>query len=112
MRRMRWAGTGTVLVAAAVVGGFAAHAAPQAPPDSTTPIKHVVVIFGENESFDHYFGTYPSATNADGTTFTPVGLGNKTPDNLDTAGVRVGNPTSAQPRRLGPADAVTCDHSH
>ncbi|HEX7855624.1 MAG TPA: alkaline phosphatase family protein [Sphingobium sp.] len=26
---------------------------------TTTPIKHLVVIFGENESFDHYFGTYP-----------------------------------------------------
>ncbi len=25
----------------------------------TTPIQHVVVIFGENISFDHYFGTYP-----------------------------------------------------
>ena len=28
-----------------------------------TPIKHVVVIFGENISFDHYFGTYPLAAN-------------------------------------------------
>ncbi len=25
------------------------------------PIKHIVVIFGENISFDHYFGTYPNA---------------------------------------------------
>ena len=25
------------------------------------PIKHLVVIFGENISFDHYFGTYPDA---------------------------------------------------
>jgi phospholipase C len=30
---------------------------------TATPIKHVVVIFGENISFDHYFGTYPNATN-------------------------------------------------
>ncbi len=28
-----------------------------------TPIKHVVVIFDENISFDHYFGTYPHALN-------------------------------------------------
>jgi phospholipase C len=28
-----------------------------------TKIKHVVVIFGENISFDHYFGTYPKAQN-------------------------------------------------
>jgi phospholipase C len=27
------------------------------------PIKHVVVIFQENVSFDHYFGTYPNALN-------------------------------------------------
>ena len=25
------------------------------------PIKHLVVIFDENVSFDHYFGTYPFA---------------------------------------------------
>jgi phospholipase C len=36
---------------------------------TSSPIKHVVVLFGENESFDHYFGTYPYASNADGTTF-------------------------------------------
>ena len=30
---------------------------------TTTPIHHVVVIFQENISFDHYFGTYPVATN-------------------------------------------------
>ncbi len=35
-------------------------------PWTATPIKHLVVIYGENESFDHYFGTYPSATNPPG----------------------------------------------
>jgi len=34
--------------------------------DTSTPIKHVVVIFGENISFDHYFGTYPNAANPAG----------------------------------------------
>jgi phospholipase C len=33
---------------------------------TTTPIKHLVVIFQENRSFDHYFGTYPNATNPAG----------------------------------------------
>ena len=28
-----------------------------------TPIKHLVVVFNENRSFDHYFATYPNATN-------------------------------------------------
>ena len=33
---------------------------------TATPIKHLVVIFNENISFDHYFGTYPVATNPAG----------------------------------------------
>src|ERR1700727_3051510 len=33
---------------------------------TATPIKHLVVIFNENRSFDHYFGTYPKATNPTG----------------------------------------------
>src|SRR5271167_3557635 len=32
-------------------------------PPTATPIKHLVVIFPENISFDHYFATYPVATN-------------------------------------------------
>ncbi|CAG9297522.1 phospholipase C [Celerinatantimonas diazotrophica] len=36
------------------------------PKKTATPIKHVVVIFDENISFDHYFGTYPHATNPKG----------------------------------------------
>ena len=30
-----------------------------------TPIKHVVIVFGENMSFDHYFATYPVAQNTE-----------------------------------------------
>jgi phospholipase C len=33
---------------------------------AATPIQHLVVIFQENVSFDHYFGTYPNATNPSG----------------------------------------------
>jgi phospholipase C len=33
---------------------------------TASPIKHLVVIFGENISFDHYFGTYPHAGNPSG----------------------------------------------
>ena len=39
---------------------------------TTTPVKHLVVIFQENVSFDHYFGTYPYS--ADPTTSAPTGL--------------------------------------
>lgn len=31
--------------------------------ETQTPIKHLVIIFPENVSFDHYFGTYPHALN-------------------------------------------------
>jgi phospholipase C len=38
-------------------------------PDTATPIKHLVVIFQENVSFDHYFATYPVALNPPGEPF-------------------------------------------
>src|SRR4029077_3498265 len=41
-----------------------AFAAPNA--ETATPIRHLVVVFQENVSFDHYFGTYPNATNPKG----------------------------------------------
>jgi len=42
---------------------FAASKPAQKAPATATPIQHLVVIFQENISFDHYFGTYPVATN-------------------------------------------------
>ncbi|HEY4348379.1 MAG TPA: alkaline phosphatase family protein [Gaiellaceae bacterium] len=39
------------------------------PAKTATPIKHVVVIFQENVSFDHYYGTYPNASGGDGQPF-------------------------------------------
>ena len=39
---------------------------PQDAVPTATPIKHLVVIFSENRSFDHYFGTYPVAQNPPG----------------------------------------------
>src|SRR5579875_1793276 len=55
------------LLAALVVGLLPAAAvvvrAQQTPPKPVTPIQHLVVIFPENISFDHYFGTYPVAAN-------------------------------------------------
>src|ERR1700730_12462658 len=42
------------------------HGSPQDEARTATPIKHLVVIFNENRSFDHYFATYPTATNPPG----------------------------------------------
>ena len=78
---------------------------------TATPIKHLVVIFDENISFDHYFGTYPHAANAPGEPSfsalpnTPA-VNNLTPTLLNA------NPDSAAPFRLDRSEAVTCDNDN
>jgi phospholipase C len=42
------------------------HGSPQDEARTATPIKHLVIIFNENRSLDHYFATYPHATNPPG----------------------------------------------
>jgi phospholipase C len=81
-------------------------------PSTKTPIKHVVVIFQENVSFDHYFGTYPQAVNLTGET--PFQASQDTPrvNNLLSAGLLDQNLNSTQPFRLSPAEQVTCDQDH
>jgi phospholipase C len=87
-----------------------------------TPIKHLVVIFNENNSFDHYFGTYPNALNVEGepafeaakgtqadinNLLTNPALLDKNP-NLNTA-----NGTAASnPFRLDRTQANTADQNH
>ncbi|MEV6902505.1 alkaline phosphatase family protein [Amycolatopsis sp. NPDC051372] len=96
--------------AASTADAQALHTLPASWLPTLTPIKHVVVIFGENISFDHYFGTYPNATNQDGTPFkaaknTPKvnGLDKKLLNN---------NPNAYDPKRLSPDRALTCDQNH
>jgi phospholipase C len=101
---------------------------PAAPIVATTPqaaIKHVVVIFGENISFDHYFGTYPNAANTGGTTFTAA-TGTPIPNNyisnptlltanpnLNPANAPAGSTSiPAGPFRLAPNQAGTADQDH
>jgi phospholipase C len=80
-------------------------------PATTTPIKHLVVIFQENVSFDHYFATYPNAANTDGTTFTAK-PGTPSVNGLNAPLADPNNPNSTQPFRLSHAQAVTCDQDH
>jgi len=70
------------------------------------------VIFQENVSFDHYFGTYPHAANLAGET--PFHAKDDTPsvNGLESSGLLTHNPNSTQPFRLSPAQAVTCDQDH
>ncbi len=54
-----------VILLSAIAGFFTVSLCAQEVP-TATPIKHLVVIFPENISFDHYFGTYPKAQNPSG----------------------------------------------
>jgi len=54
------------LLAGVLAAPLLAPTAHAANPKTATPIKHIVIIFGENRSFDHYFGTYPMALNPKG----------------------------------------------
>ena len=80
---------------------------------TTTPIKHVIVIFDENISFDHYFGTYPYATNPSGETAFYARPGTPRVSNLLSGGLLDENPNSTQPFRMDTGVAsVTCDQNH
>jgi phospholipase C len=113
----------TSLSALLVFGTVASPITANAESDSVstaTPIKHVVVIFGENISFDHYFGSYPHARNPSGEPkFFPAagtpgvnglndGLLTNNPNFTNTA-----NGTgAANPFRLDRSQAATADQDH
>ncbi|TDY22187.1 phospholipase C [Paraburkholderia sp. BL6665CI2N2] len=61
---------------------------------TATPIKHVVVIFGENVSFDHYFGTYPNASNPTGEPQFVAAAGTPAVDNLSSNNLITANPNA------------------
>src|SRR5580704_1397672 len=126
-------GCGQGIVSNPAGNGNANTTPPPTPPTPTTAsaaIKHVVVIFDENISFDHYFGTYPNAANTGGTTFTaatgtPTNINNYVTNptlltanpnlnnaNNSTAGSSVQNSVAANPFRLGPNQAATADQDH
>ncbi len=67
MRRRVSIFLGGVLIAGTLIGlGTASAQTPAPTAGAATPIQHLVVIFQENVSFDHYFGTYPFAANSEG----------------------------------------------
>lgn len=76
----------------------------------TTPIEHVVVIFQENVSFDHYFGTYPLAANPPGEVAFHARAGTPAVNGLNSAGIA--NRNAVAPFRLDRSQAATCDQDH
>jgi phospholipase C len=105
---------------------------------TATSIKHLVVIFQENVSYDHYFGTYPHALNLPGETafhasyltpinnnlltpldpdnnFSPLSgldLINNNPNGPTGSGAALNGAGASNPFRLAPAQALTSDQGH
>jgi phospholipase C len=90
--------------------------------NTATPIKHLVVIFQENVSFDHYFATYPKAANIEGEP--AFAAAESTPKDIDTlanAGLLDNNPNktnagngadASAPFRLDRTQAATNSQNH
>jgi len=110
--------TKAVFVCLAVSAATTVMRAQTGAPDS--PIRHLVVIFQENVSFDHYFGTYPNAMNPEGEPaftaragtptvngFSPALL-TKNPNFLNTANAA----GASNPFRLDRSQAATSDQNH
>src|SRR3984957_348446 len=86
---------------------------------TATPIQHLVVIFQENISFDHYFGTYPNAANVAGEPPFHAKAGTPTVNGFTNA-LLTRNPNlnpmngtgATNPFRLDRTQAVTADQDH
>jgi phospholipase C len=87
---------------------------------TATPIKHLVVIYGENVSFDHYFATYPHATNPSGEPAFNAQPGTPSVNGLSGT-LLTSNPNytntangagAANPFRLDRTQAATADQNH
>ncbi len=87
---------------------------------TATPIKHLVVIFQENVSFDHYFATYPNAANPPGEPRFVAAPGTPSVNGLGGA-LLTGNPNATNPVngvgktnpfRLARSEAATADQDH
>jgi len=93
---------------------------PQDSVQTATPIKHLVIIFNENVSFDHYFATYPKAANPPGEPHFAAAPGTPRVNNLTAANLLEHNPNTnpangkdaALPFRLDRTQANTADQNH
>lgn len=88
---------------------------------TATPIKHIVIIYNENVSFDHYFATYPHAANPAGEPSFKALPNTPTANTLVTANLLTKNPNdtnpgnganAADPFRLDRSQAATADQNH
>ena len=112
----------TVTLGPTVVPAFAASSKPETirkAATTTTPIQYLVVIFQENVSFDHYFGTYPVAKNPNGEnrfralSTTPIVNGLTSTLLTNNPNLNPANGAGASnPFRLDVTQAATADQDH
>jgi phospholipase C len=76
-----------------------------------TPIRHLVVIFQENVSFDHYFGTYPVAANPAGEPQFVADSDTPTVNGLNEF-LLTTNPNGVNPSRVDRSHVNQCDQNH
>lgn len=124
--------------AALLVAGSLPAPLPAEEHEHDRQIKHVIVIFNENISYDHYFGTYPTAQNNPGETpfhaaphtalnnnlvtpldpdkhFTLINgldLLNNNPNGPKGSGAAFNGLSATNPFRLAPSQAATADQGH
>src|SRR5579864_5360256 len=115
LRLIAYSATAALLLSSSGLAGVpaAAQSSPAAGAAATpaTPIKHLVIIFQENVSFDHYFGTYPNALNPPGEP--PFEAAPNTPAVNGLAGpLLTSNRNLANPHRISRDEAATCDQDH
>jgi phospholipase C len=127
---LRVGAAAALLSAVALVPTAAQGTSPTAPPypvtspyivggTTKTPIQHLIVVFQENVSYDHYFGTYPDATNPPGEPAFHALPGTPASNNyLSNPSLLTNNPNkdshgvTINPYRLDRSQAVTCDQDH
>jgi phospholipase C len=120
MRKFFASTVATALVAAQIAGPSFASAQTTYK-ETATPIKHLVVIFQENVSFDHYFGTYPNALNLKGEPGFVAAPGTPAVNGYTDA-LLYNNPNflnktlngsaASNPFRLDRSEAATADQDH
>jgi phospholipase C len=91
------------------VGAAADH--PAAGFATATPIKHLVILYLENTSFDSYFGVYPVALNPEGSPPFQARPGTPVVNGL-TETLLEHNPNQSNPFRIDRLDSFTCDSNH
>ncbi|NHN87417.1 phospholipase C [Acetobacter conturbans] len=107
-------------LASASVGQSQSSASSGSSIKTKTPIRHVVVIYQENVSFDHYFATYPKALNPTGEPTFKADPATPSVNNLRNNNLLKTNPNTntangagaALPFRLDRTQASTADQNH